>query len=247
MTHRRSIHRRSRGFTLVELLVVIALIALLAAMLFPVIGQALERAQLAKCQTRLSNITRAYLQYVYDHDGQKPPQTIPTGFNFKWMTNQVKWGGGGPTHLGVLIDEGYLSQFDDLWCPSVPIPGEYEQQSSNWTNSGQSADCAYLYLWYHSPNAGNLGVPLDVAVRSWGSHDRSVDSGWNAFVMDLNTSIEFDGIPYLSHPKIHRINVGFIDGHVQNFDSRGDLLLENVQYETSIAVWNAAHRLYSKQ
>jgi prepilin-type N-terminal cleavage/methylation domain-containing protein/prepilin-type processing-associated H-X9-DG protein len=246
--NRRSYSRfRRRGFTLVELLVVIALIALLAALLFPVVSQALERAQLAKCQTRVSNITRAYLQYILDHDGTKPPQTIPTGANYKWMTNLIKWSGGGPTHLGVLIEDGYLSQFDDLWCPSVPISGEYELQQSNWTNANTSADGAYLYLWYHTPGAGALGVPLEEAIHSWGNHDRAVDSGWYAVVMDLNTEIEFDGVPYLSHAKIHRINVGFIDGHVQNFDSRGALLLKNVQVETSRAVWDAAHRLYSKQ
>ncbi|MDA0322900.1 MAG: prepilin-type N-terminal cleavage/methylation domain-containing protein [Verrucomicrobia bacterium] len=245
--NRRSHSRfRWRGFTLVELLVVIALISLLAALLFPVVGQALERAQLAKCQTRVSNITRAYLQYAFDHDGAKPGQAADTFAVAKWASNLISWK-GTPSHLGVLIEDGYLHQFDDLWCPSVPVPGEYALQSQNWTN-GVSADGAYWYLWFQPDSASLINVSdVRELVFAFGSHDKAVERGWNAVVMDLNTSIEVNGAPYLCHPKIHRINVGFVDGHVQNFDSRGELLLESVDYDVSIAVWNGAHRRYSVQ
>jgi len=44
---------RENGFTLVELLVVVAIIALLAAILFPVFQVARENAHRATCQSNL--------------------------------------------------------------------------------------------------------------------------------------------------------------------------------------------------
>jgi len=49
----RSTLARENGFTLVELLVVVAIIALLAAILFPVFQVARENAHRATCQSNL--------------------------------------------------------------------------------------------------------------------------------------------------------------------------------------------------
>ena len=58
-----------KGFTLVELLVVIAVIAILAALLMPVINKAEESARKADCINNLTQINRALLMYVDDHAG----------------------------------------------------------------------------------------------------------------------------------------------------------------------------------
>ncbi len=54
---------RKQGFTLIELVVVIAIIALLAALLLPAITKAREAARSAQCQSNLKNIGVALFKY----------------------------------------------------------------------------------------------------------------------------------------------------------------------------------------
>lgn len=56
------------GFTLIELLVVIGIIALLAAILAPVLVSAQQSANRARCQSNLSQIARAFNAYLGDYD-----------------------------------------------------------------------------------------------------------------------------------------------------------------------------------
>ena len=66
-------HNLSRdGFTLVELLVVVAVIAVLASLLFPVFGQAREKARLASCTSNQRQLTAAVLIYAQDNDEMLP-------------------------------------------------------------------------------------------------------------------------------------------------------------------------------
>jgi prepilin-type processing-associated H-X9-DG protein/prepilin-type N-terminal cleavage/methylation domain-containing protein len=60
------------GFTLVELLVVLATITILAAMLFPVLAQARARARQSTCVSNLSQLVRAGLLYLQDYDERFP-------------------------------------------------------------------------------------------------------------------------------------------------------------------------------
>jgi prepilin-type N-terminal cleavage/methylation domain-containing protein/prepilin-type processing-associated H-X9-DG protein len=71
---------RSRsGFTLVELLVVVSVIAILAALLFPAFAQARARGRQATCATNLAQIARAGMMYVMDHDERFPScYSLPT-------------------------------------------------------------------------------------------------------------------------------------------------------------------------
>ena len=63
-----------RAFCLADLLITIAMIAILAAILFPVFARAREKARAATCTSNLVNIALALRNYAADNDMRYPPR-----------------------------------------------------------------------------------------------------------------------------------------------------------------------------
>lgn len=67
-------NRRTGAFTLVELLVVIGIIAILAALLLPALNRGQERAKRIVCENNLQQIGIAFLSFSHDHNSKFPMQ-----------------------------------------------------------------------------------------------------------------------------------------------------------------------------
>src|SRR5438128_781253 len=90
--------RCRKAFTLIELLVVIGLIAILAALLFPVFAMAREQARSTTCASNMRQLALAWHMYADDYD-ETFPLTValrPPGLGFVyWMEVIDPYVGGG--------------------------------------------------------------------------------------------------------------------------------------------------------
>jgi prepilin-type N-terminal cleavage/methylation domain-containing protein len=65
-----------RGFTLVELLVVVAIVVVLLALLAPALDKAVYQAQLVQCAGNQKSVAAAVHQYAFDHQRVYPDRNI---------------------------------------------------------------------------------------------------------------------------------------------------------------------------
>jgi prepilin-type N-terminal cleavage/methylation domain-containing protein len=113
--------RRRRGFTLVELLVVIGIIALLISILLPALNKAREASQRTVCLSNLRQLGTAMQLYATEfHD------YIPIGYmsekQFSYVVNWNNSNGTRVTQMGFLVVAHTISDGKAFYCPSETDP-----------------------------------------------------------------------------------------------------------------------------
>ena len=176
-----------KAFTLIELLIVIAIISILAAILFPVFAAAREKARQTTCASNLKQCGLGVMQYAQDYD-----ELFPCGGHYGWGATEraciqstyasgpefYVWNiTGGTANKSVWLPEGdsmwmgliypYTKSLGVYYCPDGPnptesIPGNY--WSGTDTTKPTNTNFSYAYNSYVLPTAfWQLGTTVDAS------------------------------------------------------------------------------------
>jgi len=227
-------HER-QAFTLVELLVVLAIIGVLTAILLPALSQARHQARRTACAANLRQVGVAIHMYAADHGDTIPfgPSGRPvTGSNFYTVTGSVtsllSLEDGAPVGLGLLLKDYLAHQPTVLFCPGADQPSEAKEQLARVGSAQAQSD----FYYRHASVDLLTGTPETLHIRL--SHLGRNSKGQP--IAALATDVQFLAHPSLAAFQVktrtsHRRqvnNVLFAGGHVTAVPNIDDVLTVDI-------------------
>jgi prepilin-type N-terminal cleavage/methylation domain-containing protein len=151
---RRASLRAFSGFTLVELLVVIGIIAILVAFLLSALQKARESAAVVRCAAQLRQVGQGIHIYAAENKGSAPKSWLdmtidgtPSGSPFSYAVSFADVGlnhlqyytaatGAYVSGLGLLYSTGALPDARVFYCPSARPGGTYSYEAQAQSSVG---------------------------------------------------------------------------------------------------------------
>jgi prepilin-type N-terminal cleavage/methylation domain-containing protein/prepilin-type processing-associated H-X9-DG protein len=140
--------RQTNAFTLIEVLVVIAIIAMLVAILLPALGQSKEQARRAVCGSNLRQIITATQMYAEKYKGFVPFSLPEFNASLTWIAYQRFHLPYGYVHLGLLYGGKLIPSPSILYCSSNELyPHTYPMGWNTFSAGGGIEQRATGYMY----------------------------------------------------------------------------------------------------
>ena len=165
----------SRGFSLVEVLVVISILSALMAILMPVLGKVRRQARMLQCMSNLREIVNAVNYYALDNANNYPESVATITFgtsSWNWQEPTMMTACKPRpmfTHRSVSAYlRSYITEASTLFCPNAPRKYKYLQEAwdagDDWDNPETSflADPVFGTYCFYWNYVGYLEEPRGI-------------------------------------------------------------------------------------
>ena len=251
--------QKRRFFTLIELLIVIAIIAILAGMLLPALNKAREMAYQTQCLNQMKTMTTAALIYCDTYDGWLMPvkeATMASREDAMWSANRtfldiarIKYGTSDPKYSHYWNIKNICPKAQELYSSKTLVvgpafyglqnfPGGVSQANDYWTAEKyirpssmvkSPSAKAFIIETFQAPDAGGVNSSSKTSLTTWLQYA-------DAKVPMGGCVISGDYSSYLAyrHGGRRTINFSFYDGHVANLKESAARITNPLQFKPSM-------------
>lgn len=235
-------------FTILELLIVVAIIAMLAALLLPALSRAKESGKQISCKNKMKQFALCTEMYSNDHNGY-----LPCGYGDYGVINRndaevklMPYLESRTTNAGdAKIAESHFH------CPSASGCSYAPSNPERWLGYSMNA---YIVRYYNTVKvSGHRAISKAAHAEYPTKLLLMVDGGNPNNTGDLNewvtysiggwmASPDYDTVNHLAQRHSNGLNILFVDGHVSWFSRNGTLVVSDTEGDdpipNGVAFWN---------